>query len=200
MKSDERRRQILEHAKALFSRRGYHNTQISDIIASAGIARGTVYQYFTGKEDIFTSLMREYYARWVKSISIDTHRIDLKSITPLEYFRFRVSNTLTFLANDPELCNIVLRMGTGLSGELSAAARRFEKKILGLITDDLRLGVRSGAVRKDIDIDIFANLIVGAVLKTAHYFFVERKSNRDAESIAKMSDTIVSAFAPSLFS
>lgn len=109
-------------------------------------------------------------------------------------------NTLTFLANDPEICNIVLRMGTGLSGELSAAVRRFEKKILDLIMADLKLGVRSGVVRKEIDIDIFSNCIVGAVLKTAHYLFVERKANRDAKSIAKMTDTIVNAFAPGLFS
>ena len=46
MKADERRQMLLDRAKKLFSQRGYYETQISDIIKNAKIARGTLYQYF----------------------------------------------------------------------------------------------------------------------------------------------------------
>ena len=41
-----RREQVLRHAKRIFARKGYHRTNIADIIARAHIARGTFYLYF----------------------------------------------------------------------------------------------------------------------------------------------------------
>jgi AcrR family transcriptional regulator len=57
--SDEERRteQILDAAARVFSVRGYHNTTVDDIAAEAGISKGTCYQYFPGKEDIFIVTM-----------------------------------------------------------------------------------------------------------------------------------------------
>lgn len=57
--SDEERRseEILQAAFRVFSTKGYHNTTVDDIAREAGISKGTCYQYFAGKEDIFTATM-----------------------------------------------------------------------------------------------------------------------------------------------
>ena len=57
--SDEERRtqEILEAAFRVFSIKGYHNTTVDDIAGEAGISKGTCYQYFAGKEDIFIATM-----------------------------------------------------------------------------------------------------------------------------------------------
>lgn len=59
--SDEERRtqEILEAAFRIFSIKGYHNTTMDDIAQEAGISKGTCYQYFTGKEDIFIATMEK---------------------------------------------------------------------------------------------------------------------------------------------
>src|ERR1019366_7961860 len=59
----ERRRRILECAKDVFSRRGYHETNISHICEAMGIARGTLYQYFTSKKDVFAAIVEEMLTR-----------------------------------------------------------------------------------------------------------------------------------------
>ena len=82
MKADERKKLILEYAKRLFSRKGYYNTQISDIVDEAKIARGTVYQYFKNKDDIFITLIRDFYNDWEKYISVEMNKIDLGTISP----------------------------------------------------------------------------------------------------------------------
>ena len=53
--SDEERRteETLNAAFRVFSNRGYHNATVDDIAQEAGISKGTCYQYFPGKEDIF---------------------------------------------------------------------------------------------------------------------------------------------------
>lgn len=51
MKKGERRKQdLLNIAYRMFIEKGYENTSVDDIIAEAGIAKGTYYYYFESKE------------------------------------------------------------------------------------------------------------------------------------------------------
>ncbi|NUO53388.1 MAG: TetR/AcrR family transcriptional regulator, partial [Polyangiaceae bacterium] len=53
----ERRQQILDSAKQVFAKRGYHDTNISHICEDLGIARGTLYQYFKSKHEVFAAIV-----------------------------------------------------------------------------------------------------------------------------------------------
>ena len=59
MRADERRAQILACARTVFARLGFHGTNISDICAEAGIGRGTLYQYFDNKRDLFFAVVEQ---------------------------------------------------------------------------------------------------------------------------------------------
>ena len=59
MEREARRAQVLRHAKRIFARKGYHRTNVADIIARARIARGTFYLYFQNKKDIFEELLAQ---------------------------------------------------------------------------------------------------------------------------------------------
>ena len=49
-KGERRKQELLDIAYRMFITRGYENTSIDDIIAEAGIAKGTYYYYFQSKE------------------------------------------------------------------------------------------------------------------------------------------------------
>ncbi|MFQ6058255.1 MAG: TetR/AcrR family transcriptional regulator [Anaerolineae bacterium] len=55
----ERRAQILEAATRVFARKGYRGATIREIAAEAGVAEGTIYNYFKNKDDILISLPRQ---------------------------------------------------------------------------------------------------------------------------------------------
>ena len=42
---EERRKQILDSALAVFSQRGFHASNVSDVAAHAGVSQGTIYWY-----------------------------------------------------------------------------------------------------------------------------------------------------------
>ena len=44
---------IIEAAEELFSKHGYHNTQVMDIVKAVGMSAGTFYNYFKDKRDLF---------------------------------------------------------------------------------------------------------------------------------------------------
>ena len=63
---DAKRTEILRHAADVFSHSGFHVTTIQDIATAARIGKGTVYEYFRTKEELFLAVydawMNEYEA------------------------------------------------------------------------------------------------------------------------------------------
>ena len=50
---EEKKKEIIEKAKIVFAKRGYHNTSLSHISKKCGMGRTTIYQYFKNKDEIF---------------------------------------------------------------------------------------------------------------------------------------------------
>jgi AcrR family transcriptional regulator len=52
-----RRHQILEAALQVFSQKGFHSANVSDVAAQAGVSQGTIYWYFDSKDDLFQAAL-----------------------------------------------------------------------------------------------------------------------------------------------
>jgi len=59
--NSERRRAILNAARELFDARGYADAAIDDIAAKAHVSKGSVYNYFSSKEDLFAQVFAEAF-------------------------------------------------------------------------------------------------------------------------------------------
>lgn len=55
----KREQMILQAALSQFAQKGFHQTRMDDIAASAGISKGTVYLYFGDKSSLFRALLRQ---------------------------------------------------------------------------------------------------------------------------------------------
>lgn len=55
-RGDDKRRRILDAATSLFARYGYRRTSVDLLAAEAGVAKPTLYAYFTDKEDVFRAV------------------------------------------------------------------------------------------------------------------------------------------------
>lgn len=60
-KGERTREEITAAAFRLFLERGYHGTSMRQIAQEAGIAVGGIYNHFSGKEDIFISVLLQYH-------------------------------------------------------------------------------------------------------------------------------------------
>ncbi len=54
-----KRRQIMDGARSVFLADGFDAASMSEIARSAKVSKGTLYVYFTSKEDLFAALIRE---------------------------------------------------------------------------------------------------------------------------------------------
>jgi len=198
MRSEERKKKILNCAKRLFSKNGFYKTQISDIAKAAKIARGTIYQYFENKDIIYMTLLDDYYKAWQEDMTMKKSDLDLENITAVDFFKAQIRKTLDFFANDRYLSNIILRVGLGVPGDLATTIKRFELHVLEFIMRDLRLGIKSGNIRDEINVEFTANLLAGAVLRTASYYFGPYKRKKPLD-IEKATQDIIDIFVKGLF-
>jgi AcrR family transcriptional regulator len=73
---EQKLKEITVAALAVFSQRGYAATSIDQIAAAAGIAKGTVYDYFDSKEDLFVAATMTFVNQVNQSLASRLSAID----------------------------------------------------------------------------------------------------------------------------
>src|SRR6185369_3740168 len=63
-----KRERILRAAVDVFAQNGYFNAKVSEIAKAAGVADGTIYLYFDGKEDLLITIFREHTRSYLQSL------------------------------------------------------------------------------------------------------------------------------------
>ena len=140
----ETRRALLDAAAQLFAEHGYHDTQVSDIIAAAGVARGTFYNYFDSKRAVFARLLADLIAQLNAAVA----PIDLLApIPPLEQLRTNIRNVIAAIRGNPVKMRLVLANAGGFDEEFDAELNAFHKTVLDYIESSLTIGAAIGLVR-----------------------------------------------------
>ena len=63
-----KREQILDGARRVFMRVGFDAASMNDVTREAGVSKGTIYVYFSNKEDLFAALIERQKSRFVDSL------------------------------------------------------------------------------------------------------------------------------------
>lgn len=61
---------ILNAATKVFSNKGYHNATMVDIANEAGVGKGTIYEYFKGKDDLFLKMIDFNVEKYIKLLHV----------------------------------------------------------------------------------------------------------------------------------
>src|SRR5579884_4066397 len=60
---EDRRRQLLEVAVEVFSRKGFAGTKTKDIAAAAGVSEAILFRHFASKEDLYHAILDTWDAK-----------------------------------------------------------------------------------------------------------------------------------------
>ncbi|MEO0324210.1 MAG: TetR/AcrR family transcriptional regulator [Myxococcota bacterium] len=159
-KRASRRRQILDAARQVFAEKGYHDAHVSDVIAAAGIARGTFYLYFESKSAIFLELLDELLRELRESIiGVDTY----DGAPPVEaQLVGTVRGLLQKVAENRAMTTIIVREAVGLDDEVERRTREFYDELHGYIRQSLLNGQKMGFVR-EMNLDVAAFCVLGTI-------------------------------------
>jgi AcrR family transcriptional regulator len=185
----ERRQQILEKACDVFAKRGYHAAKIDDIVAAAGVARGTFYLYFEDKRAIFEEIIDRTFARLGMAIMrVDT---DHPSRTVADQIEENIRRIVHALLEDPATTKILLSDAVGLDPAFDRKLISFYEEVGKLLESSLVDGQQRGIVCEG-DARMFAILTLGA-LKEIMYQVVMRGLDYPEEGIIEQIFRFLSA-------
>lgn len=146
-----KRQQILDAAYVVFSRKGYHRATVDEIIALADTGKGTVYNYFVNKEQLFYTLIQEKSAPF----EVDLQRLVKADMEPLQKVEAVVRLFLGFYQENGDLWRVMTHevRGFDLEGYSNFTAEErvkyhawFHQSIL-MIEQVLQEGLDKGAFR-----------------------------------------------------
>ncbi len=118
-RKDAKRHYILDTAAFIFAEKGYHNTNVKDIVDKANISVGSFYFYFKSKEELFKALydeMTEKVHNYVENV------LDYKNGGMVKNFTRAITASLWVYQSKRELAKILLIEAASINAE-------FEKKM-----------------------------------------------------------------------
>lgn len=62
LSAEERRASIIEVAKRLFARTGFHGVSIDEIVTEVGVSPAILYRHFESKEELYQAVLQEFSA------------------------------------------------------------------------------------------------------------------------------------------
>ena len=161
----ERRRRILQAARQVFARGGYAATRMTDIATAAGVGKGTLYEYFRGKEDLFSTLVVAVARESLESLMIQ--RLPEEPTLALREVIAYVVDVA--LRENLDLYRLFFDFWGGAEGaaphrkQAQEQLRDVEGRFAEFVRELVLRGQREGAFRPEIDAGQFVNLFVAAV-------------------------------------
>lgn len=166
----EKRQQITDIAIAEFAEHPYRSASISRIVAQAGIAKGSFYQYFEGKEDLYAYLLGLLAEKKSEFFSLD--RPDPQHVGIFAYLRWIAEIGAQFEWAYPELCRIGYRAFS--LGEYPAAfTERTNQMAAAFYTQLIELGKRQGDIAPSVDTELAAFLF-NTILSNLPAYLLQR--------------------------
>lgn len=156
---EARRAAILESAVRVFAENGFFAARIRDIAAGAGVAEGTIYLYFDGKDDLLLTAFRDRVGDFVGSV-----REVLGSDEPFvrRLARF-MELQFSSIEADPPLATVLLLESRASSKFYGGAVRDVLKRYATAIDQLLENARARGELRPGADIPLARRMLIGTL-------------------------------------
>ena len=185
MRKQETLDKIMKTASELFSKRGYHNTQVMDIVRAVGISAGTFYNYFKDKRDLFERIAQDNFEN--RRIHVRKFRRPFNIWDRNEEIRMlRESYTTLFDFVDqyPEIMLMLFRGGYGVDEAFDLNTWNSFSSLAHDLAEDVQAWLDAGIIA-GVNPMLFGHAVVGLAMEMIHSYIVEQRFTR-AEAIDAM--------------
>ncbi len=159
-RTGEKQKRIAEAAIRVFARDGYHAAMISRIADEAGVATGSVYLYFDGKESILHHLFSQL---WQGLHEMFEQVVNDRNLDEAEKIEALIEGVFSTFARDPSLAQVFVAEQQHLVRDGTGDFMRFYEEFLTLGEQVFQRGIESGLFRSDLSPHVFTHVVFGAI-------------------------------------
>lgn len=154
--ADDKRERLLREAARLFAERGFNQTDVAQLASRAGVAKGSIYNYFKNKEDLYLYVCRDGMRRSREAIygGMDPEWDIYRQIEHI----FRQG--ARFVQRHPEYLILYANISSAGMGRFSEQiSLEVEKFTADRLKRLIRRDMRRGLVRDDVDVNFAAFMV-----------------------------------------
>lgn len=189
---ETRRRAILESAVRVFAENGFFAARIRDIAAGAGVAEGTIYLYFDGKDDLLLTAFREKVNEFCDSV---------REVLPQELpFQERLARFVALqfesIEADPALATVLLLESRQSSKFYGGAVRDVLRGYAAAIDELLASGEAQGALRPGADVALARRMLIGSLEEIELEWLLGERTRPLAPMAPRVAEAFYRGLAP----
>jgi len=179
-----RRQAILKSAKKLIAKSGVEAMSMNQLAEATELNKATLYLYFSSKDDLIDAIVYE----GLKILEKKFQESDMRSEAGLQKVLNQIYTIFTFYRENPvyfysfnhqERRPVSLRMETPFAIEGNKIASRiFEKTATAL-----KLGIKQGSIRKDVDVNAFLISLWAHIYGVMHTIYTKEDVYEDVLSL-----------------
>ncbi|AIQ18254.1 transcriptional regulator [Paenibacillus sp. FSL H7-0357] len=163
---EDKKTEIFNNGKAIFSAKGFKQTNVSDITKAAGIAVGTFYNYFSSKEKLFLEIFLEENVKLKKSIM---KSIDLNE-EPLPLIKKLIALNINGMNSNPILKewfnkDVFVKIEQQYREENGVEQVDF---LYDSFAELFRCWQAEGKIRNDLDVELIMAFFTGIIIIDTH--------------------------------
>ncbi len=132
-------------ARDAFVEKGLSAATVDDIVAGAGVARGTFYLYFSDKRAVFEALVDEFLA--ALGVRVRSIVLGPDEPPPRAQLRDNVRRVVELALEEPGIVKLALADATGVDPDLDDKLHAFYEGLRSLIDESLEVGQQLKMVR-----------------------------------------------------
>ncbi len=182
-----KRERILRAAVEVFARNGYFNAKVTEIAKAAGVADGTIYLYFDGKEDLLNTIFREYTRNYLEQLEKKLAGIN----RPEERLRVAIAHHLETLGRDRSLAvvsQVELRHSLKF---MSLLSQQEVADYLNMLRKIVEHGQTEGVFRRNLHPQFVAKSVFGILDEMVTSWILSEKEYVLAEQAEQVADLVL---------
>ena len=165
----QRREAILDAAQQIFESVGYASASMAQIAAKAEFGVGTIYQFFPGKQELFSEVIVRGIERYVSSI----HRIVSEKSLWKEQLEAYIRYNLTWVEQHPESHRLIYEI---FYSQIPEAASRILERFREIRRENIRfikdVFLRANEENPRFDPDLMSLMIPGMLHSIGDNWFL----------------------------
>jgi TetR/AcrR family fatty acid metabolism transcriptional regulator len=193
---EQRKGQILAAAAKAFAAKGFARATIADIAREAGVAEGSIYNYFKDKQDLLVSLPRQLIEPTIEATRARVSTNSLaKPLPPEEILRNIAHNIISIIQTN---AHVIRALVSALPNMKQPLREKYLQQVIlyvtGLLKEYFEQQIEHGIFRPGLNPETLSRSFVGMFFPFVMFrevLQVETEKNLDYD---KLIDEVVSLF------
>lgn len=173
------RERLLHAAGECLHELGYERTTTREILRRAGLSAGSLYHYFSSKEELFAAMADRIFHNDMSALVLPSDDVSLAAtLDSLVRRLFDPANTSTLLPQ--------LRARAPFEPALARSLARWDRQIVAAMSNVVRAAQDDGLVREDVDASALVEVVI--------IFFEGLRTRQAADAFATSYEGVRDAF------